>query len=209
MIAPIVNQVMVIRLALRIRHATKKSAWATVRSARRTAKKVQLASPFYAAHAAKLRADADEFAELIQGANETYRELGRTLLRLAKEFDLATTLAQRCDLLNVNVVDRANLPANCGLVDLIFIHGLEDSVMRRHEDCNDGPLFTAIQRAMIHDMSNTAAGRIAMDQAFADVFGAGGLFGVVRARKTPTLSLVAHNASMGQSRAPEPDGSAT
>ncbi|WP_244307115.1 hypothetical protein [Azotobacter salinestris] len=56
-----------------------------------------------------------------------------------------------CDLLNVNPVHRSELRrrTRVGLVEIVFIEGLEDSAEHQGDDWKEGPLFNACYHAMI------------------------------------------------------------
>ncbi|WP_175732597.1 hypothetical protein [Burkholderia ambifaria] len=87
------------------------------------------------------------------------RECGYALMNAASIIDVCTTLAQRCELLNVNVADREGLSESDGLAALIFDHGKEDSAASRHLERKDGPLFHAINRVFIDFLMTTHDGQ--------------------------------------------------
>ncbi len=114
--------------------------------------------------------DAQRIRRLEQWANkadahrhalsEKVRRHGYLLADAAPQIDASTTLAERCDLLNVNVADRACLSEDDGVLMILFVHALEDSAKRRHCECNDGPLYQALQRVMM-DFLDTPQGQAA------------------------------------------------
>ena len=100
------------------------------------------------------------------------KDYGRMLMDMAIYIDHVTTLEDRCEALNVNVADRAELTEEDGIIEIIFAHGLEDSATYRRSDNNwDKPLFRALAPAFIDFMRNTPEGRAAADAALEDVFG--------------------------------------
>jgi len=103
--------------------------------------------------------------------SEKARRYGYLLVDAAPQIDVITTLAERCDLLNVNVADRGCLSEDDGVLMILFVHALEDSAERRHCGFNDGPLFHALRRVMM-DFLDTAQGQAAGNK----FFGPGGMF---------------------------------
>jgi len=87
--------------------------------------------------------------------NDRVRTCGYALMEAAPTIDANTTLAQRCDLLNINIADRSALTEADGLAALIFGHGKEDSAASRHRDFKDGPLFHALDRVFIDFLTTT------------------------------------------------------
>lgn len=134
------------------------------------------ASPFNKHRVEQLRIEVREVEKVRDEAREAQRGLGEALIGMAPEFDAATTFEQRCDLLGVNVADRAQLPADCGLVHMALAYGLEDSAAGRSLPHKSGPLCGAIQAHMNHVMFTTPAGRAAMDGMWKELTGPGGLF---------------------------------
>jgi hypothetical protein len=86
--------------------------------------------------------------------------------------DAATTLADRCELLNINVADRDELTEEDGIAKLIFLHGLEDSAMYRKQDYLDRPLNNALRWVFMDFLTETPEGRKVGDS----LFEAGGMF---------------------------------
>lgn len=145
-------------------------------AARRSAKKLEEASPFNATRAARLRAEADEIEVCYRWATEMQREMGAILLGGAAEIDAATTLDQRFELLNANVADRADVPAGTGLVHLILVYCIEDSAAHRGEEWHDAPMGNAARQAMLDKMTNTPEGKVAMNALWDKETAPGGLF---------------------------------
>jgi hypothetical protein len=97
---------------------------------------------------------------------ESLKESGRLLVDAARLVDAGTTLAQRCEILNVNVAERADLTDADGLVQIVFAHGLEDSAARRKVEWNDGPLYSAMQPVFMDFLTNTKEGQELGDSLF-------------------------------------------
>lgn len=91
--------------------------------------------------------------------NERIRMCGYALMEDAPMIDAGTTLAQRCELLNVNIADREGLNEADGLGALVFNHGKEDSAASRDCDYKDGPLFHAVHRVFIDFLMTTRDGQ--------------------------------------------------
>ncbi len=142
-----------------------------INNARRAAVRLEAGTPFDQARATRFRQRLDELEVLRRQGLDQRSELGRALLELAPDFDLATTPLERFELLNINVADRADIGERNGLVILVAGYVLEDSAERRRQEFNDGPLFNAVHLLIILKMSATAAGRAATDKIFTEVFG--------------------------------------
>lgn len=96
---------------------------------------------------------------------------GELLADVTPMIDAGLTLAQRCDVLGVNVMDRGDLTEDDGYQRIVFAHALEDSAARRHCQWNDGPLFRAAHRVFAEFLHRPEA------KALTDgLFTAGGLF---------------------------------
>lgn len=114
------------------------------------------------------------------------KDLGRVLIDVAPVIDSVLTLAQRCDLLNVNVADRAGLTDEDGIVQLVYLKGLEDSAEHRGKDFKDGPLHNAMMLVFIDFLCNHPEGRKLGDSLFEP----GGLLeGVSKYRRLPDGSM--------------------
>ncbi|MEO8408883.1 MAG: hypothetical protein ABI476_10680, partial [Oxalobacteraceae bacterium] len=83
-----------------------------------------------------------------------------------------TTLAQRCEILNVNVADRADLTEDDGLIKIIYLHGLEDSAARLKDDWKNGPMYQASATVFIDFLLHTKEGQALGNSLFAP----GGMF---------------------------------
>lgn len=188
MSARIVTQFLRLRRSIREHQALLHRASATKAMLLRQAKVLDEGSPFDRARAATHRARHENINPFWHAGIERRRALGRQLLDLAPAFDAATTFEQRLDLLNVNVVDRADITPGAGLVMIVAGYCREDSVARRREEFNDGPLFNSVHLEIVITMASTAESRAAVDKIMVDVFGARAytMFG-----QKPDLQLVA------------------
>lgn len=125
------------------------------------------------ARLARLRYDIRRSLAGIEGGNaDVMRASGYTLMAAAPTIDACTTLAQRCQLLNVNDADRQGLSETDGLASLVFNHGKENSAACRHCELKDGPLFRAIDRVFLDFLSTTQDGQ----PGGRGTFSPGGLF---------------------------------
>lgn len=114
------------------------------------------------------------------------KDLGRALIDVAPVIDSVLTLAQRCDILNVNVADRTGLSDEDGIVQLVYLKGLEDSAEHRDQDFKDAPLNNAMTLVFIDFLCNHPEGRKLGDSLFEP----GGLFeGVPKYRQLPNGSM--------------------
>lgn len=96
--------------------------------------------------------------------------LGHTLMQAAPLIDACTSLAERCELLNINAADRDGLTEDDGIWLLVLAYALEDSAERRCAEFNDGPLFR-LAHMQFARLIETSEGPDAVDSATA-----GGLF---------------------------------
>jgi hypothetical protein len=100
-------------------------------------------------------------------------EIGRELIVFADVIDNMIPRGLLLDLLNVNPVDRDGVKEARGFKELIFVHGVENSVERRGEGWNGSPLFCACHRWFMHELiHNEELSRMANDI----LFGEGGMF---------------------------------
>jgi hypothetical protein len=124
------------------------------------------------------------------------------LIDTAPLIDQTLTLAERCDLLNINRADRADLTDEDGIVQLVYLRGLEDSAEHRGQDFKDGPLFNAMALVFIYFLCNHSEGKKLGDSLFEP----GGLLsGVPKYRQLrdgsmermpPRLQVVSDSASI-------------
>ena len=129
-------------------------------------------SPFYAGRIAELELTASAIHKEMESTRETLRAWGYLLTDISHMLDTCTTLAQRCELVNVNVADRGDLTESDSLVHIIFVHGLEDSAEHRGKDFKEGAMFEALQLVFMDFLTNTEEGKALNDSLFED----GGLF---------------------------------
>lgn len=132
-------------------------------------------------NARELRNSASDCRQLLQ-------EAGRHLIDIAPMIDAVLSLAQRCDLLNINVADRADLTDEDGFVKLIHVHNLEDSAFfRGKEDWDfDGPLNAAMMQVFMAFLCNHPEGQKLGDS----LFERGGMFeSVPMYRRLPDGSM--------------------
>lgn len=134
---------------------------------RRQARKLRdRATPFDAARIATLESLADAATAACEPLRETLHRCGDILADAAPMIDAGLTLAQRCEILNVNMADRADLTDEDGLHRIVFAHGLEDSAARLKDDWKNGPLFQASQRVFMDFLLNTREGQKLGDSLF-------------------------------------------
>jgi hypothetical protein len=169
--ALIIAQFLRLRRSIRQHQALLDRARATRAMLLRQAKVLDAGSPFDRARAATYRARHDNINPFWNEAIERRRALGRELLAMAADFDAATSPAQRLDLLSVNMADRADIAPGAGLVMIVAGYCREDSVVRRREEFNDGPLFNSVHLEIVITMASSAEGRAATDKILADLFG--------------------------------------
>ena len=117
------------------------------------------AGPFDGARIAALEAAAAEVTTLCKPMRESLHNCGKLLAGAAPMIDAGTTLAQRCEILNVNMADRGDLTEADGMIKIIYLHGLEDSAANRKAEDKNGPLFQASQQVFIDFLTNHAEGR--------------------------------------------------
>jgi len=176
MSASAINAFLRIRRAIRSDSETMEELRADIKYLRHHAGLLARASPFNESRAGMLSDEADLIQADYDYVQKERRHLGVALLAGATEVDEVTTFEQRCDILNINVVDRASLPPDCGLLYMFWAYGLEDSAERRRMPWKSGPLYSAVQSEMDRVMLHTEAGRAAMDQLWKKQTDPGGLF---------------------------------
>jgi hypothetical protein len=137
------------------------------RRCRRQARKLRgYAGPFDGARIAAWEAAADDAAAGCKTMRECLKTSGRLLTKTARMFDAGLTLEQRCEILNVNKAHRGDLTGADGLIEIVYMHGLEDSAARVKDDWKDGPLFQAAQEVFMDFLTNTAEGQKLGDSLF-------------------------------------------
>ena len=143
--------------------STLQNCWSILWPARRMVVKL-LERPFNEQRAEKIRIELRALDAQCDLAGDAQRQLGEDLAKMAPGFDAAITFEQRCELLGVNVVDCAQLPADSGLVHITSAYDLEDSAVDRSLPYKSRPLCDAIQAHINHIMLTTPEGREAMDK---------------------------------------------
>lgn len=130
-------------------------------------------TPFDSDRISRAKAEIQEL-ELIRSAKyKAIKDCGRALAEIAPFIDHALTMQERCNLLNINVADRAGLTEDDGIVHLIHIHHLEDSAEHRGEDFATGPLHWALTEFFVDWLCNTKEGKKVTDE---HLWGPGGMF---------------------------------
>ena len=146
------------------------------RRCRRQARKLRgYAGPFDGARIAAWEAAADDAAAGCKTMRECLKSSGHLLTKTAKMVDAGLTLEQRCEILNVNKAHRGDLTDADGLIEIIYMHGLEDSAASFKDDWKTGPLFQAAQEVFIDFLTNHVEGRKLGDSLFQP----GGMFASV------------------------------
>lgn len=124
----------------------------------------------------------------IRETKDSQREVGEILMKIvAPIVDHFTSLEQRCDLLNVNVVGRFKMPPGAGIIEIASVHALEDSASTGGDDFKSGPFFESINLVLIDFLTNHPEGRAVGDRLFEP----GGLLASVpRYNRLPDGSMV-------------------
>lgn len=152
--------VIIMRRGLRKAIATIDRQHHMARQYRRQARILrERASPFDAARIAVLETMAVDAVAACKPLRESLKDGGKLLADTAQMIDAGTTLAQRCEILNVNTADRGALTEADGLHHIVFAHGLEDSASRQELDWKNGPLFQALQYVFMDFLMNTKEGQ--------------------------------------------------
>lgn len=155
---------------------------------RRITKLREASSPFNKDRISSLESEAEAFGDCIGYTNNLLLDAGRILIDAAPLVDAALTLKERCDVLNINVVDREGLTDEDGIVYLIHVHRLEDSAFFHGEEGwkFNGPLNAAMMLVYFDFIMNTAEGKKLSDSLFEP----GGIFeSVPMYRQLPNGSM--------------------
>lgn len=140
-------------------------------------------------HRIGVRESQAKLLRKVAGDNrQLLQDFGRLLIDTAPLIDQTLTLAERCDLLNINRADRADLTDEDGIVQLVYLKRLEDSAFyRSKEDWGfDGPLYNAMSLVFIDFLCNHPEGKKLGDSLFEP----GGLLaGVPKYRQLPDGSM--------------------
>lgn len=123
--------------------------------------------------AAVLEARAQELRADLEMLRGHLRRIGQKLVQCAPEIDAHIPQALQMDLLNVNPVDRSDVPADDGIVKIVFAWGLENSAEHRDDDWKNSPMFRAVHEAFMHEMIHNKELKERTDDM---LFGPGGMF---------------------------------
>jgi len=129
--------------------------------------------PMLLRRAAVLETRANELRADLKMLHGHMRSVGQKLVQCAPEIDAYIPQALQMDLLNVNPVDRSNVPADAGIVKIVFVWGLENSAEHRDDDWKNSPMFRAVQLAFMHEMIHNEELKARTDEM---LFGHGGMF---------------------------------
>lgn len=165
---------------------------------RRLARKLRKTNnPMLARRADTLEAEANRRTETTRKGRDFLLRCGRELMEAALFINAMLPQALILDLLNVNRADRHRVSPSDGIIEIVFIEGLEDSVMQRSSETKDGPLAQAYVWHMCHELKHNEQLKQAADER---LFGKGGMFEFLptyqlsdsgeAVRKPPKLRLV-------------------
>lgn len=90
--------------------------------------------------------------------------LGHLLRNTAPLINMHTTVAQRCELLNVALAERPALDESDGVLEISITHGLEDSMLRGQPSFMGGPLFRALQLAALYPQASFPVEGVTLDE---------------------------------------------
>lgn len=137
----------------------------------------------------RLNREIDHHRSCCKKLREFKLMCAKILIDIAPFVDACTTLAERCDLLNINQADRGELSEKDGIIELINFHRLEDSASNRGKNSSNfnTPLLNAINSLMVDFLINTEEGKALGNSLFEP----GGLFEWVPTYKAgPDGSLI-------------------
>lgn len=141
------------------------------------------ANPLLIRNAEVIEARIAERKIKIDAWNEALLDIGYALRVFTDDVDRLIPINELFDVLEVNPVDRSKVGATPSFINIVFVHGLEDSATHRGIEWKEGPLFKAMARCMDDLMKTNPA----LQQQMTDgLFGKGGLFEFV-----PTYSRTA------------------
>lgn len=130
-------------------------------------------TPFDTDRIGKANVSIFELERYCSRRHEFIKKCGRMLAEFAPAIDAVLSLQERCDLLNINVADRADLTEGDGIVHLIHVHHLEDSAEHRGEDFATGPMHWALALFFADWLCDTNEGKQVADEV---LWGPGGMF---------------------------------
>lgn len=124
-----------------------------------------------------VQAQRDTIQRLFDDLKAGQADLARFLPDILTMMDTALTLDERYDLLNVNPIHRRWTDADApSCLEMVMVHGLEDSADKHARDWMDGPLFECLHASMWHFFRTTPKGRATLDFMKDAAFGPGGPF---------------------------------
>lgn len=107
-------------------------------------------NPFNGPRMAAEQSHLDTIRPHIKHLRAMLTNLGHDLHAVAPFVDAMTSLVERCDLLNVNEVDRSTLTEESGIIEIAFGHGLENSATYRGDPMKRSALFDACHAHFCH-----------------------------------------------------------
>ncbi|CUK13189.1 Uncharacterised protein [Achromobacter xylosoxidans] len=130
-----------------------------------------------ASTAVAIQGQRDTIQRIFDDLKAGQADLARFLPDILSMMDTALTLNERYDLLNVNAVHRKWTDADAPpCLEMIMVHGLEDSADRHARDWLDGPLFECLHASMWNFFRTDPKGRATLDFMTDAAFGPGGPF---------------------------------
>lgn len=124
-----------------------------------------------------VQAQRDTIQRILDDLKAGQADLARFLPDILSMMDTALTLNERYDLLNVNPVHRQWTDADAPpCLEMIMVHGLEDSADRHARDWLDGPLFECLNASMWRFFRTDPKGRATLDFMTDAAFAPGGPF---------------------------------
>ncbi len=124
-----------------------------------------------------MRASLAEAEASRRRARTAQVKFGAILLDILLVIDELLPLDERYDLFNVNRAhrqwDAADAPSS---LEIILVHGLEDSAAPYSKDWLEGPLFACLHANMWHFFRTNSTGRASLDFMTDAAFGPGGQF---------------------------------
>lgn len=148
----------------------------------------KLNSPFAIRTAENLEAIVKKRRDLMKVSFNLLLEWGRELMEFSSLINANVPQSLLLDLLNVNVADRGEVSPDDGIIEIVNIHGLEDSAMYRGGDWKQGPLAQAITQFISHEMIHNEQ---LAQAAHEHLFGKGGMFDFLpRYTRTPEGEMV-------------------
>lgn len=153
--------------------------------------------------AAAIQAQRDTIQRIFDDLKAGQADLARFLPDILDMMDTALTLNERYDLLNVNPVHRQWTDADApSCMEMIMVHGLEDSADRHARDWLDGPLFECLNASMWRFFRTDPKGRATLDFMTDAAFSPGGPFEYVTLQRIQADGSVEHIPPSERAKAP-------